>query len=297
MTIRPNPAVLGLDLALFTPNAWVDAAFYNVGCLSADELRMLAWLGKYHNEPPGTIVRVAPADKGNRARIKVVMAQDWHGHLDHSIDTVVVPGVGSSILGAAALAMDVADQTGKQVAGVVTGTGASGTIIDGLIGWYWYTPINKLDDSLISLAHDAAGAAQIDQGVVELARDAAGPRTPEEVLTHLLTLPNIVRVIAHSKGSLQLGPVVEAASDRLRQRAQHLKVGTLGAVIALPPCVDACQVLGELDWLGQLVSVPRAQHLLPGRSHSLNPNLPFGFGISLKDDVWGKFGADSAFGP
>jgi hypothetical protein len=59
--------------------------------------------------------------------------------------------------------------------------------------------------------------------------------------------------------------------------------------------VDACQILGELDWLGQLVSVPGARHSLPGRSHSLNPNLPFGFGISLKDDVWGKFGEQSAF--
>jgi len=298
MAIHANSAIIGLDLACFTPNSWVDAAFYNVGCLDHDELRMLAWIGKYHNEPPGTIVRVSPDRNHGRPRIKVVIAEEWQRHVDDSIDTVVAAGVGSSILGTAALAKDVADQLGKPVVGVVTGTGASGAIIDGLIGWYWYAPMNWLDDFMMSFAHNVAGAEQFDKNIVELEGDLTGPSVPEEVLKFLITRPTVSRAIGHSKGSLQLALAVEASVRELGERAmlaKPLKVGTLGAVDALPDCVEACQILGELDWVGRLVSVPAARHMLPGRSHSLNPNLPLGFGISLRDDVWGRFGAATAF--
>jgi hypothetical protein len=293
--IRANSAINGLDAASLTPNSWIDAAFYNVGGLDRDELRELAWIGKYHNEPLGTIVRVQPDRNRGRPRIKVSIAKDWCRHVDDSIDTVVVAGVGSSILGTAALAKDVADQLDKPVVGVVTGAGASGVIIDGLIGWYWYTPINRMNDYLMSFAHDVAGAVRFDASIVELEGDIIGPSVPDEVLKYLITRPKVVRAIGHSKGSLQLGVAVEASAGTLGERADHLKVGTLGAVAALPNCVDTCQVLGELDGLGLLVSTSEARHLLPGRSHSLNPDLPFGFGISLTDDVWGKFGAATAF--
>jgi hypothetical protein len=295
MAICAKTAIDGLELAYFTPNAWIDAAFYNVGCLDTDELKMLAWIGKLHNEPPGTIVQVAPGRSHGRPQIKVVIARDWFQHVDDSIDTVVVAGVGSSILGTAALAKDVADQIGKPVIGLVTGTGASGALIDTLIGGYCYTPINWLNDWMVALAHDAAAVEHFDESIVKLEGDLAGPTTPEEILKCLITRPTVSRAIGHSKGSLQLAVAVLASEPELKGRISPLKVGTLGAVDAMPDYVQSCQVLGELDWLGQLVSVPSARHLLAGRSHSLNPNLPFGFGISLKDDVWGKFGAATAF--
>ena len=73
-----------------------------------------------------------------------------------------------------------------------------------------------------------------------------------------------------------------------------LKIGTLGAVVALPDDVQICQVLGGLDFLGWLNSRDDVvRHLIPNVWHSLNPSVPLA--MSLERDVWGKFGSSSAF--
>jgi hypothetical protein len=204
-----------------TPNSIVDCTFYNIGCLDNDEIRQLAWIGKYHNEPPGTVIIVSPKSRhAGEPRIKVVIGDAWRLHVPDGIDAIAMAGVGSSILGTAALAKDVADQLGQPVLGVVSGTGTIGAPIDGLTGWYLYGTIN--------------------------------------------------------------------------QRASTLKIGTLGAVVAIPDDVGSCQVLGGLDFLGWLNSRPDvARHLIPNVWHSLNPSVPLA--MSLHRDVWGKFGPSSAF--
>jgi len=276
-----------------TPNAWVDWAFYNVDCLDADEVHELVRIGRLHQEAPGTIVQVWPRRAAGRPRIQVAFARERHRRLDPAIDTVVLAGVGSSILGTAALAKDVADRLDRPVAGIVTGFGAAGALIDALTGWYWYGAINRLDEVLRAALGAAAGAARLDASVVALEIDAAGPAAPDAVLRDLLLDPAIHRAIAHSKGGLQLGPATCAVAPQLAARAAPLRVGTLGAVVDLPACVRGCQILGQFDWLGLVNSSHAAPHVLAGRSHSLNPAMPFG--ISLRDDVWGRYGADSAY--
>ncbi len=276
----------------FTAQAWIDLAFYPVGALAPEELRELARLGREHREPPGTVVQVWPAVSRPGPRIQVVMAGEPLRRLDPAVDTVVVAGVGSSILGTAAFAREVANLTGRPVAGVVSGAGSGAATVDGLLGWNWYGPINQLDHWLSALV-PARGEASFDAEVIDFEQELAGPAAPDAVLRELLSLPGVVRALGHSRGALQLGLVVGALAGSGGLPDGRLRVGTLGAVTALPSQVHSDQVLGALDPLGMINSTPAPCHLLPGRSHSINPDVPLG--ISLRNDVWGRFGADGPF--
>ena len=280
-----------------TPNSIVDCTFYNVGCLDDDEIRQLAWIGKYHNEPPGTVIIVSPKSRhAGEPRIKVVIGDEWRQHVPDGIDTLAMAGVGSSILGTAALAKDIADQLGQPVLGVVSGTGAIGAPIDGVTGWYLYGTINQLDDFWIRASEYLGAATKFDQGVVTLISSPTALDSAQDVLQELIARPSVTRVIGHSKGSLEIANAVEALQPVIATRppSSTLKIGTLGAVVAIPDDVGSCQVLGSLDFLGWLNSRPDvARHLIPNVWHSLNPSVPLA--MSLHRDVWGKFGPSSAF--
>ena len=280
-----------------TPNSIVDCTFYNVGCLDDDEIRQLAWIGKYHNEPPGTVIIVAPKSRqSGKPRIKVVLSDKWREHVPDNIDTVAIAGVGSSILGTAALAKDVADQLGQAVLGVVSGIGAIGAPIDGVTGWYLYGTINRMDDFWITASEYLGAATKFDEDVVTLVRSPALLDSAQDILQELIARPMVTRVIGHSKGSLEIANAVEALQSAIAKRAptSALKIGTLGAVVALPDDVRICQVLGGLDFLGWLNSrTDVVRHLIPNVWHSLNPSVPLA--MSLQRDVWGKFGSSSAF--
>ena len=280
-----------------TPNSIIDCTFYNVGCLDDDEIRQLAWIGKYHNEPSGTVIIVSPGSRhAGEPRIKVVIGDTWRQHVPDGIDTVAMAGVGSSILGTAALAKDVADQLGHAVLGVVSGTGTIGAPIDGLTGWYLYGTINQLDDLWIRASEYLGAPTKFDQRVVALVGSPTLLDSAQDVLRELIVQPSVTRVIGHSKGSLEIANAVAALQSVIASRApaNPLKIGTLGAVVAVPDDVGICQVLGGLDFLGWLNSRPDvARHLIPNVWHSLNPCVPLA--MSLQRDVWGKFGSSSAF--
>jgi len=280
-----------------TPNSIIDCTFYNVGCLDDDEIRQLAWIGKYHNEPAGTVLIVAPTSRrSGEPRIKVVISDQWREHVPEDIDTVAIAGVGSSILGTAALAKDVADQLGQPVLGVVSGIGAIDAPIDAATGSYFYGTINQMDDFWITASEYLGTATKFDQDVVALVRSPALLDSTQDVLQELMARPSVTRVIGHSKGGLEIANAVEALQSAITKRSptRPLKVGTLGTVVALPDDVQICQVLGGLDFLGWLNSrADIMRHLIPNVWHSLNPSIPLA--MSLQRDVWGKFGPSSAF--
>jgi hypothetical protein len=287
-----------LDHAAFTPNALLDRVFYPVDALHRDEVQALAWVGKLHDEPAGALVEVWPGSRPGRA-IRVLMCRDGHTRIDTQVTTVVLAGVGSSILGTAALARDVANQLDEPVVGIVTGAGLESVLVDAWTGWYWYGVVNRLDNVLLAVGDAAGWLGPINESVLTLEYQVEGPGNPDATLTELLADgARICRLIGHSKGALRIEPVLIAMEETLRLRQgkqQTLRVGTLGAVIHLPPWVDACQIRGDLDWLGALNSVEPPRYFLPDRGHSLNPQFPGMAGISLARDVWGRFGPATAF--
>lgn len=278
-----------------TPKAFIDCFFYNVQALDADELRQLAILGARHREPAGTVVLVDPkARRAGHARIKVAFGKGWRKQVPDHIDTVVIAGVGSSMLGTAALAKDIADRLNRPVAGVVPGIGLLGAPLDGFFSLFKYGPLNLLVDYWESLSQLFGPTENEDHGVVVQAGDASENDPPQAVLQELLRRDSVTRVIGHSKGSIELANAAVAEEESLRSRSDKLRIGTLGAVMALPDYVQACQLLGSFDEIGLLNSrLNVGRNIVWGASHWLNPQIPLS--LSIRDHVWGKFGSSSAF--
>lgn len=282
-----------------TPNALVDYCFYNVNSLSRAERCQLAWLGKLHNEPPGTVIWVPPHRHG-ASRIKIDMAPTCSRMASLEADTIVVAGVGSSILGTAALAADVANLSGQPVLGLVSGIGAAGTPLDTVLGAFAYGTINRLDDFALSISRELGLHEAPDDNVIDCLPDPATADPPQHVLRDVLRRKGVLRAIGHSKGALELLAAIDylsgpgAVPGWMAGRSK-LKVGTLGAVVALKQAdVDVCQVLGGIDLLGRINStLDIPHHTIPLRWHSLNTSLPLA--MSMADDVWGKMGLDTAF--
>lgn len=278
-----------------TPNAFIDYCFYNVNALDSEELRQLAILGLRNREQPGTVIIVLPTTfRREQPRIHIAFGKSWKDKLTDEINTVVIAGVGSSILGTAALAKDVADRLNSPVIGVVSGTGLLSAPMDGFSGWFKYGPLNQMVDYWENFSKVFGSTPAVTDLVVTISGDASDNDPAQAVLQELITRTSTKRAIGHSKGSLEIANAVIADDNSLRNRTEKLKIGTLGSVVALPDCVESCQVLGSLDEIGLLNSradVPR--HIVWDASHWLNPQIPFS--MSIRDHVWGKFGNTTAF--
>ena len=91
--------------------------------------------------PEGTITVVSPRGGGIRhykSSLGFMLEQG------DRIEIVAVAGVGSSALGTAALARNVADHFKRDVAGVITGYGMADVALEGLGGWFYYGGIDRL---------------------------------------------------------------------------------------------------------------------------------------------------------
>jgi hypothetical protein len=108
-------------MALKKRNQIVDSLFYDVGALTPREQDQLS----PHIEREATIVVVSPREAGAGIR-HYKNALRFMLREGDSVRAVVVAGVGSSVLGTAALARNVADHYGIDVAGIVTGYGNGG---------------------------------------------------------------------------------------------------------------------------------------------------------------------------
>jgi hypothetical protein len=198
------------------------------------------------------------------------------------------------MLGTASFAKDIADRLNHSVIGVVSGTGLRSAPFDGFFGLFKYGPLNLLVDHWLALSQVFKSTRKEDQVVVALAGDASKHDSPQAVLQELIRRRSVKRLIGHSKGSLELADAVAAEEKSLLNRADKLRVGTLGAVMALTDYVDCCQVFGSFDELGLLNSrVNVARKIVWGASHWLNPQIPLA--LSIRNRVWAKFGSGTSF--
>jgi hypothetical protein len=284
-----------LHSQVLTSSAFADCFFYNVQALDKDETRQLAMLGARHRERPGTVVVASPEEsRGAHPRIRIAFGKGWQDFVPGDIDTVVIAGAGSSMLGTAALAKDVAERLNRPVVGVIGGPGMFGAPLDGFFSVFKYGPLSLLVEHWTTLSLLFGSTPKEDPSVVSLACGDADEDQPLAVLRELISRKSVKRVIAHSKGALVLADAVLAEKEALTKRKSKLRIGTLGAVMALPEYVACCQVLGSLDELGLLISRMSVQrNVVWGTSHWLNPKIPLA--LSLRDHLWEKFGSDSAF--
>lgn len=277
-------------------NQTLDAVFYDVGALTAAEREHLS----SYRRPEGSVLIVQPGSEAEAIRDltpwEFVREQSAGGA--PPVDAVAVAGVGSSALGTAALARNVADAVGRPVAGVVAGQGLADLMTEALGGWFVLGARNAVRDGL-ARAFDAVGfkdhvrdAAshedldlQLAASNVDRGRFIYGSPDSTTLLYLLLKLGAGIRLlVGHSKGNYSIENALEGwvAGGTGAGGRSDLCIVTLGAVIRFPEeFTNVHQFIGRADLFGMMNSRFGLDHeAVPWAWHSLNTGLPGHLGVA-----------------
>ncbi|WP_238229851.1 hypothetical protein [Methylobacterium hispanicum] len=136
--LADNPVrTVALD-AIQRRNAVLDAVFYDVAAIRPHETAKLAfWLAR-----EGAIIMVPPS--GSSAELEVFLTPQEYFASGGEGTALTVAGVGSSALGAAAFARNVADALGKPVVAVVSGYGLADLLTEALGGFFLFGVLNSV---------------------------------------------------------------------------------------------------------------------------------------------------------
>jgi hypothetical protein len=118
-------------------NATLDGIFYDIGTVTKQEATAIApWLAR-----EGEILIVPPTGQGPLVHCATPDGFATAG--GKQLRVLAVAGVGSSALGAAAFARNIADALGVPVAAVVSGYGLADLLTEALGGWFWFGALNR----------------------------------------------------------------------------------------------------------------------------------------------------------
>jgi hypothetical protein len=225
----------------------------------------------------GAILFVPPSGAGS---IEVCASVDefTSAHANGAC-AVAVAGVGSSALGAAAFARNVADALGAPVAAVVSGYGLADLATEALGGFFLFGAANALRhrfEWLDRLRETDALAGSASRGTRQGAGLAVRRSSDTQTVRALLSHPalDLKLVVGHSKGNLVIS---EALYDlkaldpaRVKELARTMRIVTVSAKIAMPPDFEhIVDIMGQIDGFGALnsrwdlgteVTVPFAWH-------------------------------------
>jgi hypothetical protein len=296
MNVLDDRLLEGLKYPVKQRNRFLDSFFYDVQALTAEEQRRLSPL----IDREGTIIVVPPG--GSQSQIRHYKnALRFMNNEGDNIQAMAVAGVGSSVLGTAALARNVADHYGIDVAGIVTGYGLPDLLTEAVGGWFLYGLADRVRhatelaaENLLTTLREArpVGARDArpneDAWSMDSRFTVAGNTDAGTLLDVLIARPKNLRlIVGHSKGclltSFVLWHLVDELGSEHHPSYDNLHVVTLGAVVALPKVFKRQQqFLGALDWFGGINSrldVPHAR--VAGAWHHLNPAIPWH--LSVRD--------------
>ena len=239
-------------------NAVLDWLFYDVGVVSPSEAEGLSpWLAA-----EGAILWVPPSGDGALERFGAV--DDFAARHAGDAHTVAVAGVGSSALGAAAFARNVADAIGEPVAAVVSGYGLADLATEALGGFLLFGSANALRHGFEWLDRLRESGAIADPAASAAGRATGSPmlrskdtRTVQALLTHEAL--SLTMLVGHSKGNLVISEALYGLKDadpaRLRELGRRARIVTVSAKIAMPSeCTRIVDVMGQIDGFGALNS-------------------------------------------
>ena len=249
----PQAVTLPVSEAAKRRNTVLDSVFYDIGGLTSAERDKLV----RETNIEGSILVVHP---------RGALGQDSVRKFDDYLELRAAPGellrhfsiagVGSSDMGAAALARSLADHLGEPVGAIVAGYGVSDLLAEALGGWFFFGTLNR------ALRRDQDRAAATTDGTAEETAAAGFRLSPDTgSLVRLLRDEDrqIATILGHSKGclsiALALEAIAETADEATVERAKAAQVITTGAVVAFPAGFDrVAQFLGQLDWFGAMNS-------------------------------------------
>ena len=254
-------------------NPVVDAWFYDVNALSVQEQQHLV-LEDYR---PGSVIVVRPGDNP-LALESFPSARSAMARIRRRVGGIVVAGVGSSALGTAALARNVANTYDMEVAGIVSERLSPRALweLKGGAGSEFPPPAPPALEPWVNLMTPPWLKAM---------------QTPETALPESPVISALERVlgeepfplrllVGHSKGGLHLS---RALQDFTSQHADsrhpyfaNVSVVTVGAIADIPSRFESVhQYIGDADWLGAYNSKLNNPHkAIPGAWHHINTALP-----------------------
>jgi hypothetical protein len=238
-------------------------------------------------DPEGSLLLIDPATEPYVHRFENVKAFLQSPHeATQTVEIVTITGVGSSALGSAAFAWDVAAAVGKPVLAIVPGYGVADLFEQALGGWFrfglrnWLHSKQTLQDTLAKFAPKAAAIGRNLSASTPNAKSSNGAPVfrygsgSSDVLHDLMehrTMPFHL-LVGHSKGALQIG---NAISSLPAAKTTNLDLVTMGCPIAEDvPGVNYHQFLGILDALGLLNMWGNWPEHWTWSWHTTNPMLP-----------------------
>ena len=269
--------------ALKQRNEFFDNLFYDVGSLSAKEKQQLSPIVNRE----GSVIVVAPSDAVHPIHSYQNTAEFLES--EHSnVRALIVAGVGSSVIGTAALARNVADACDLEVAGVVSGYGASDMITEAMGGWFFYgaadafrLQLRKAMDYWDDYFTEKPFDMRIDKPASSKKEFFPRNRDINAVADILESATsNISLVVGHSKGNLLVDFALERFVKKIGRKGHRyfddLNIVTLGAVTNFPDKFkNVHQYIGSIDWFGALNSRLDIEHrLVNGAWHHLNTRYP-----------------------
>jgi hypothetical protein len=272
-------------------NSSLDFAFYDMNSLTPEERSGL----RAHTNPEGSILIVYPKTVAREITtltpLEFITAQ--RQKKSDLIDAIVVPGLGSSALGTAALARNVADSINRPVAGIVSGFGLADMVSEALGGWFVLGCKNTIRDGFAKMfdALDMKDRVWDDTSYRSLVKEkdiddfdmgrfVYGSPDSVALLLSLYHLRTQIKVlVGHSKGNYVIENALEGLISLCRLKNQdipELRVVTLGAVVRFPEeFPEITQCIGGIDWFGMMNSRPQLHpYWIFGSWHSLNTSLP-----------------------
>ncbi|MEM9312815.1 MAG: hypothetical protein AAGA34_15340 [Pseudomonadota bacterium] len=279
MAIPPFPLVPGTD------NTALDGLFYDVDALSAEEKSEL----RRRARAEGMILEVGPSWKPS------LRVWDTLAHcegLSPRYAAITVAGVGSSALGAAALARNVADALNGPVLAVVSGQGMADVASEAVGGYFLFGGLNAIRHGFQSASRGMDAMWALNPWIKAPQTPAVDPGQGFQLAKFSGDVKALMKLLAgrveadwlvgHSKGNLVISEALYALRTRHPERfekvASDVPIVTFGARIAMPPEVErVIDVMGDLDSFGALNSRPdiAVDVTVPNAWHHTNTRLPY----------------------
>jgi hypothetical protein len=237
-------------------NAILDGVFYDVGKITDSEAACTApWLAR-----EGAILIVPPSGKGS---LELCTTVDDFAVKCGGIRILAVAGVGSSALGAAAFARNVADAFDAPVAAVVSGYGLADLLTEAMGGWFWFGALNRFRHQFevldnMSRAFNRPDTISVSRPDLNLGRISLDTRTLVALLSDQRFSFSLLT--GHSKGNLVISEALYELDRQPAGRsvaADQFWIVTVSAAVAMPRrYTKIIDVMGTIDGFGAMNSMP-----------------------------------------
>lgn len=259
-------------------NTGMDALYYDVKALSADETFYIS--DSIASE--GLIMIVPPTGGGMLTLCDSFEEFRLRGGKD--VRALAVAGIGGSAIGAAAFARNVADAIDAPVAAVVSGYGLGDIVNEAIGGAFLFGWLGHIRSNL-EVIDDVVGRPKLG-AYGKRDEDADSQRKTgldADTVATLLADPSLsfTLIAGHSRGNRVIADALYALKGtepgRIETLANTARIVTFGGRIKMPEAfTDVIDVVGELDWFGELNSRPKiaTDIKVPFCGHSTNTDLP-----------------------